>query len=439
MNQNMIRPSIFLLCAIAAVAIACSTSHLPEVSSQNVTKISEPLQLITPTMMATRLPTKTPTSQPIQTLPPIVEPKIAQAPTVTPLPLSTATPTIPEIDLKGTDLENFGEGNYDVLQSAPITTKDGSYYFAYILQDDQLNLMDVNSTTSQEVCRIAFFSWQSEVSVYLGSFPAPVYPKSVNEAYPVDCVLIDWDQSFTIDPFLAYAPLWPTIQSEDTKEILNLESISSDINNNGLPEFAVAYQYCKNACWNWGIIATHFYEIQSDSSIVDITADLPGAVVPFFNLVHDDQSGTLYVYDRGYVGPGSTVDSYWIFSWQDGKYEDTTPQFADDILAWGSDWLAEVQLEYGKSLEWLPYDFGRILHQYEKAGLQDEAIAMLSEISNPANWPESDIYNLCYLRLVYENAILDRQNNRPFSLPPNIVGFGSAKLPSQCKDLETTK
>lgn len=352
-------------------------------------------------------------------------------------PVATAEHVIPSVDLTLTDdLEGYVE-----LQSASIQTKGGGSYLAYTLRDGKIDtndLSDVSLSSSSEVCRVAFFRWQNKQATYIGSFPAPVYPNSDNEAYPYICVLIDWEESFWIDPFLAYAPLWPTIQSEDSKELLNLQSYSSDINNNGFPEFAVAYQYCNNACWNWGIIATHFYEFQPDGSVDDITADLPGAVDPFLNLVHDDHPGTLYVYDRGYVGPGSTVDSYWIFSWQDGKYEDTTTQFADDILAWGNDWLSKIQLEYGKSLEWLPYDFSRILHQYEKAGLQDEAIAILSEISNPANWPESDIYNLCYLRLVYENAVLDRQNNRAFALPPNVLGFGSAGLPLECKDLETT-
>ncbi len=331
------------------------------------------------------------------------------------------------------------EDGYEILQSAQIVADDGSSYLSYTLQDAKFDPFDINRPTDVEVCRVAFFRWQNEEATYLGSFPAPIYPKSVNGAYPFDCVLINWDQSFTLDPFLAYAPLWPTIQSENSKEILNAHSAGSDINDNGSPEFAVTYQYCNNACWNWGIVATHFYEIQPDGIVVDITADLPGAVVPFLNLIHDDQPATLYVYDRGYVGPGSTVDSYWIFSWQNGKYEDTTTQFADDILAWGNDWLSIIQLEYGKSLEWLPYDFSRILLQYEKAGLQDEAIAIFSEISNFDNWPESDIYNLCYLRLTYENAVFDYQNNRSFSLPPNLVGFGSAGLPAECGDLETTE
>lgn len=57
-------------------------------------------------------------------------------------------------------------------------------------------------------------------------------------------------------------------------------------------------------------------------------------------------------------------------------------------MAWGDDWLAEIQLKYGTSLEWLPpYEFSQILFQYEKAGLQDEAVRIFSAIAEFDNWP----------------------------------------------------
>lgn len=427
----MLRKS-FLLFFVTAVLLsiaACSTT-VPE---EPVLETPEPTSLPDATETKIVSPTPTPVTI-IETIEPTST--IAPTETATPPPVATIEPEIPPIDFAlAHDLDGYVE-----LQSAILQQQDGKRYLAYAVRDGEIDTNDPNFRSSSEVCRVAFFKWQDDQLDYIGSFPAPVYPGSTNEASPYWCVLIDWEQSNWRDPYLSYAPFWPTIQSENSEEILNLQSAGSDINNNGLPEFAVEYQYCNNACWNWGIVATHFYEIQPDGAVVNITADLPGAVVPFFNLVHDNHPGTLYLYDWGYVGPDSVVDSWWIYSWQDGKYVDTTPQYADDILAWGDDWLAEIQLKYGTSLEWLPpYEFSQILFQYEKAGLQDEAVRIFSAIAEFDNWPGSDVYNLCYLRIIEDQALLALQNAQPFSLPPNVVGFGSAGLPPECKDLEATQ
>lgn len=59
-----------------------------------------------------------------------------------------------------------------------------------------------------------------------------------------------------------------------------------------------------------------------------------------------------------------------------------------------------------------------------------KSFRLFTEIAQFNNWPGSDVYNLCRLRVMEEQALLELQNAQPFSLPPNGVGFGSAGLPT---------
>lgn len=399
---------------------------------------TEPIDVARVTATGTAVPSptfptisSTNTPQP-DTLTPI--PTFTPYATVTPTPTTpTPRPTIPAIDLSKTNLNDFAEAGFEQIASAEIDDKSEAHYFAYILQDTALVPFDVNWTTGPEICRIAFFRWQDGKITYLHSFPAPTYPQSDNN-FPFDCKLMNWERPIAIDNYLAYAPLWSTFKSEGQKELLGMQSAASDINSNGLPEFAVAYQYCNNACWNWGIIATHFFEIQADDTIIDITANLPGAVVPFFSLLHDNIPGTLYVYDRGYVGPGSTVNTWWIFNWNGVQYEDATSQYRNDIRTWGQNWLAAIREEYGIPQEWERFDFGRILLQYEKADLRNEAIEIITEITDISNWPESNDVAMCYMYMIRKIALEEYQSEMPFSLPPYIVGFDPGWIP-ECANI----
>ena len=65
-------------------------------------------------------------------------------------------------------------------------------------------------------------------------------------------------------------------------------------------------------------------------------------------------------------------------------------------------------------------DFVEILLQYEKAGLQDEAVEIISEITDITHWPETSFRYQCWLKVLRENAIDEATHRQPFSLPSDI-------------------
>lgn len=436
MKQATTLIAFLLLVVFLLFTSSCAPSSPIEVSRITKSQTPEPAQTSSKVAASTTQPTQTDVTTQLSSEMPSSTPTPAatklDSPTAIPSP--TATPTIPPINLAGTNLEDLAEGQFEQLESSHITTKDGSDYLAYTLLDTRLRPSDVDRIAGPEACRVAFFRSEDDENTFLGSLPAPAYSQPDNYDFPFTCHLIDWEESSAIAPYLSLDTLWPAYHSEKSKEYLHLKSASSDINGNGFPEFAVVYQYCFSICWDYGIVATHFYEVRTES-VVDITLNIPGVIDPYENLLHDDQAGTIYVYDRGYVGPGSIVDTWWIYAWNGKEYEDVTSQFANDILEWGEDRLQEIRLEYGKPLRRYGYDFSEILLQFDKAGLRDEAIEIIVELSDLSHWPATDEYFLCYLQIIRENALMEYRNNKPFSLPPGVLGFGSMGLPEECKGL----
>lgn len=81
-------------------------------------------------------------------------------------------------------------------------------------------------------------------------------------------------------------------------------------------------------------------------------------------------------------------------------------------------------------------DFVEILFQYEKAGLQNEAIEIILEISDVSHWPGTDFHYRCWLKTMRETAIDEAEKGQPFTLPPSDIGFGLQNdYPSICDDI----
>ena len=70
------------------------------------------------------------------------------------------------------------------------------------------------------------------------------YFPPIDGHYAVGAVIVNWDYPILAEPLLDFR----TQADEITKQILKEDNFSSDINQNGLPEFAFTIEHCPVSC-----------------------------------------------------------------------------------------------------------------------------------------------------------------------------------------------
>lgn len=353
--------------------------------------------------------------------------------------MPTVTSILPDLPIDGAHIQRLPAEQYHVLDATYISDSPESIYALYTLRDVEL---DDWGTYGSEKCPIVFYHWgrngdswtNFSVGTFISHYPSQ---ESVGGGFPVLCEIINWNGGIWREPYLGMSVFGSAYSVELAKEQLHASGFESDINANGLPEFSVWYQYCSNGCVNWGYASVHFYEIQPDGSIVDITADLPGEVVPLFQLLYRGESGTLLLYDLKSMSKFQRMETWWIYEWDGVQYQDVTSRYADDIRLWGQERLEEIRELYGNPLdEYQPVeDFVAILLQYEKAGLQEEAIEIIEEITDPIHWPNTDDFYLCWLEVVLETAVDEYERGEPFSVPVSPYWIDLPNYQTVCGDI----
>ena len=254
--------------------------------------------------------------------------------TLTPISTPASVPTLSLDELT----QDLPSSNYELLHSATFTNSEKSRLMAYILKDRSLEPFSISGKTGAEICRIVFYQWKNGENMAVATFSAPTY-RQTESVFPVICEPINWDN-----------PLYPWWEPSQTEiENLHLRGFGSDINENGLPEFAIYYNYCRHACWDDGIVAVHFYEFQDDETVKNITVDLPGTITPT-GLTYHNIPRTIQVYDQGFIEPSRWANSYWIFAWNGMLYEEVTRLYANDFLAWGESRLDSIRQQYGEPI-----------------------------------------------------------------------------------------
>lgn len=436
--------SLLTLVVISIFAFGCQRANI------STTKNSLP-----PTISSTPIfePSPTPTDQatltetmilPTATTLASLSPTLTASPIATAIPTRTSTPrpTIPPMPIDAAYSLSLSAEQYQIIDTAFIPKTSKQFFTAYLLFDTAFDAS--GGTTDYEyeddMCRINFYSWDDSQtyrwfpeSSYISTYPGQSIA-GFEGVTPVNCHMINWDKSGARD-YLIFGAFEPFQSTGAEMEMLDMERFKSDINGNDLPEFAVLNQYCANACFNWGYVSAHFFEIQADGSIRHITADLPGEIVPYYQILHKGEPGTLLLYDLDSSSKWERVVSWWIYAWDGAAYQDVTHNYQDDIRKWGNQYLEVIRGQYGQPIEWERMDFIEILFQYEKAGLQDEAVEIIIEITDFENWPGTDFHYQCWLRIVRENAIQEAAAEKQFSLPPNVFEFGLFEYPAICEDL----
>jgi hypothetical protein len=340
-------------------------------------------------------------------------PTATQTPVV--FPSNPTAVAIPEDDTYQSGLREQG---YDLVFSSSTVGPGGYIYSVYLYADSTFQIKfpyadrEISPT---EGCKIVFYRSDGETNVLVESFAPPKYPEgSIYSNYPVGCRPNHWNE---VEDFWLFSIYWwfppPT---DEVFEKLNLQGVWSDINQNGLPEFAMYFQYCPNACLNHGAVATHFYEIQTTSEVVHITADLPGVIEPFY-LVHSNDPLDFYVYDPTlwYCYKWCIIETWWIYGWDGEKLVDVTSRYKDEYITRGESIKASIQDKYGESFR--DSELLTILFLYEKAGLRSLAIESFLELSDPSNWPNASLEELCWLQSARATALEDYEKGQPFRFP----------------------
>ncbi|MBW8012202.1 MAG: hypothetical protein FVQ83_13360 [Chloroflexi bacterium] len=400
----MINKNLKLIVFILIIA-ACS-------SPQVINDLSPtPRPIIIPTQTQTATVTATSTPRLIRTQTPILKPTLRPTYEATPI---TPIPTAISFDENDQFIADLETQNYKLIFGSSTIGPGGYIYSAYLFTDMDLEAMYGEDATP-EICRLAIYLWNGEQNLLIRTFGAPMFPEGNRyHGYPVWCEHpglrdVSSTSSMEFDP------------DEETIYWYSLKSGWSDINQNGLPEFKVFYWYCPNAC-DGHQATVHYYEIQNTSTIVDITADLPG-IKYGGSFDHEIDPLEFYVFDATHEYIAHLyIYSYWIYGWNGEEYVDHTPSYAEEFLVWGSEKVAEIETYFGTELFYAyQADMLEIVFQYEKADMRWQAVETFLELSDPANWSLVENSSLCWLQLSRAMIQDDYENGRPFREPPDTT------------------
>jgi hypothetical protein len=349
---------------------------------------------VTPTPVAVHsTPTLTPS--PSETSDPQLQTWEAQPTAIIP----TAIP-IPANDCFQRDLFKRGyKLGFNTSTIGPGGYTYSAYIFSYHEWDDLEAPRDY---------RIAFYRSDGGTNQILLNFSAPEYPGgNIYSGYPPVWL------SPPITPFWYVVDGWP--DSENYRPWYFFGAWA-DINQNGLPELALTYEYCPNACLNDIGEATHFYEIQTTSKVVDITADLPG-IIGSTLYFHSRKPVEIFVIDPSlwYCIKWCSNDTWWIYAWDGQKFVDVTPKYANEYLEYGAKIIQDIQKN--KKERFPEWQMLSILFLYEKAGLRKQAFDTFMDISAPSKWPDARTEELCWLQFARATVSEDYQQGRPYHFP----------------------
>lgn len=403
---------LLLLIVLLAAVLACNlpTSEKPDAGATLNAALTE----------ANALPASTPQPAASLTQTPDTAGENASPTTAPTVPLPTAAPL--NDDSFATDLQNRG---YALIAASSIIGPKDYIYSAYLFSHTGLD-------PSAAICRLAFTRYEPNNNELLRYFAAPGYPAGSGYTFPINCEAVNWDAP--PEHLIGEAELSPEIRS-----LLGFNGQWSDINQNGLPEFAVAYPYCAQDCPEYGEVALHFFELKNTYKVVDITAALPGVVQPW-HMFHSGNPLHIWVYDPAQYETGIPIQSAWLFAWDGSEFKDDTPQHASEYSAQIDQLVEEIKTEYGMALTQTRVEFIRILMLGNKAELpQQQTLTTFLEVSDPVHWPGTNLTLSCWLEFARAYAQRDTQNNQLFSLPPTQPEINSPTLPGILAEFDLEK
>lgn len=351
-----------------------------------------------------------------------------QAPAATSTPTATIvtaiSETLPGPTAAAIDTDVFAQDllnrDHELLASSSTVGPKDFVYSAYLFKNNRIDpILDEPKT---DICRLAIYRLDNGENELLRSFTGPLYAPNNRYTYPVFCEAINWDspsQNIT----------WGGEISQETRTLLGLYGYWSDINQNGLPEFAVYYQYCAQGCLDYGAVSVHFYEIKNTYQPANITADLPGVIQPW-NMVHNIDPLDLWVYDNTLeYQPLVNIETSWIYAWDKTRFTDVSQNYQAEYAAQINQIASGIRDKYGLALTEPHIEMLKILVLSNKADLpRTQTLTTFMDLSNPIHWPGTNPTLACWLQLARAYAQRDAAKGRPFSMPPNETIVNGPRL-----------
>ncbi len=416
--KSFLKHSLLLLVLLTT---ACNSKLVPATSIPTESQTPFPTQ--TPFTSPTSIPpteTPFPTITPTTNLPPTgtatptttSQPEYLLTPRSTTIPLSTDNKLTTEMAEKG----------YQLFNSGSLIGPGDFGFSAFLFTNPELSPYMMGYESTWDTSYVAFYRWDGQKNELLGVQPLPeLYPGS--GSYPAAGAVVNWNHPYDEEQgIFVNVP----VPDEKTREALNLDQFSSDINQNGMPEFTLAVEYCTISC-SEPKEAVLFYEIPENHKITLLNKDLPGAI-PNEILYSEDPLVFKVRDDTNNYEIFMEVASEWLYTWDGEKWVDVTSQnahvYEDKIAAT----VKELKADYGQ-----PFDDPDGLHEimvlsllvlYEKVGMPERGLETFLEVTDPLNWPDTSPEMLCWLHLSRANAQADYKAGRKFSMPPSLLNMG---------------
>lgn len=378
------------------------------------------------TATLTILPTHTATvtaRPPTPTVTPSPRPPTATA-TDTPTPAPTQPPHGTPDDATWQELQNL---DYRIVTSAMTRGPEGYLYRAYLLTNPAYKSMmmaDLGEPGGTEsgpgICTLLFYRWEGDRYTLV---------QSVGEREaPVVCSAYDWSG-------------WG---SPSDRVALGLRGYWSDINANGLPEFAVYKWWCLLCHW-WELGNIDFYEIQTAHQVANVAADINGAIVPGI-ILHTADPLTIWVYDPWYAN-FETVMVYSVYEWQSNQYVNVSTQYGSEYQAQLEAVVAEIKASGGSTSPVGPqHSVLEILVLTERGGLDRRmGLEAFLDVTELDNYPDATPEERCWLQLARAHAQIDFENGVPFEpyffADISIAGWQplSEQYPHLTQDIDTAR
>jgi len=367
--------------------------------------IENPVTTSTPTLSATFTSPLKATSTPANT------PFLTKTP-ILPSPTSNVI-SLSENDEQYLQLKDKG---YRLASSGSLVGPEGFTYSAYLFLNPDLSPLYAGSDPTKDTLVITFYRWDGEKNEFVSAQGLP----AVDNVYASAAGIADWNQPFSgiMQQDIIVEP------NEETKLLLKQENYSSDINQNGLPEFAIGVAYCPLSCTH-PTDGIQIFEIQSPEKVKNITEDLPG--LTHFDM-HSKNPFTFYVWDSDSYDIYVHVGSYWIYAWDGSKFVDVSKSYTEDYVADANSTVNNLKAQYG-----IPFDEREIrsetdvltiLKLYEKAGMSEKGLQVFLDATDISHWPNTSNMSQCWLQVSRAMAQEDFRRHRIFDLPPSYsLGF----------------
>jgi len=223
-------------------------------------------------------------------------------------------------------------------------------------------------------------------------------------------------------------------------QALGLKGYWSDINHNGLPEFAI-YQSngCLNDCNDANGGRLKVLEIQSTDRVVDIVADLPGSIDQTSErLLHSADPLAIYVHQYDFYQLHDYTDVDLIYAWEDDQYVNVSEHYTDDYRQQIQDIGQSVRQQYGHPLYAEGNGHSAVSQMLNVLAMTNnlrlpakEAVDLFLDLAKPTHWPGSGRPMNCWLQLMRAYVQIDYASNVAFRiLPPDSLQLDFPGMPA---------